>query len=93
LPKPAFPSRVVYQWFIIFAVIVIVPFIWFGLKMAVDAVTAWATINFAGDFSGQRSGVVNFYSAVWTYMPIVVLIPVIVWAIMATMKERRYQAW
>jgi hypothetical protein len=50
-------------------------------------------MNFAEDFTGQRSGVVNFYNAVWAYMPIVMLIPVIVWAIMATMKERRYQAW
>jgi hypothetical protein len=94
LPKPAvFPTRVVYQLFIIFAVIIVVPFIWFGMKYVVDAVITFATSNYPDDFTGARSQVTSLHNAIWTYMPIIALLPVIVWAIMATMKERKYQAW
>jgi hypothetical protein len=87
--KSVFPVRVVYQWLICFAVIVIVPFLWYALHMAADAVIAFMTLNFPDNFSGQRVGVVNFQNALWTYMPVLVIIPVFVWAVMETLKERR----
>ena len=84
------PVRVAYQWFIAFAVILVVPLIWYALYNAYTSLAAVITGSFPGSFnSTARSNTVTFMDNFWSYMPVIVVIPVFVWVVMATLRERR----
>ena len=86
------PVRVAYVWFIAFSIIFIVPFVWYALNNALAMLSATVTASFPESFSSaERAGATNLFANFWAYMPVIVLIPVFIWAIMQSLKEKRWR--
>jgi len=85
-----FPVRVAYTWFVAFAVILITPFLWYGLHQAAVALTASIMADYAEYFEDPAyQGACGFFDAVWQYMPVLISLGALIWAIMRTLKEKR----
>ena len=85
------PVQVAYVWAVAFAILLfIVPFMWYGLNMAVTTMQASITSQFSDVFDDElASGADTFFMNAWMYMPIIVSVAVLLWAIMHTLKERK----
>ena len=84
------PVQVAYIYFVAFAVLLLTPLIWYCLNSAVTALQAAVTAQFSSTFSDDTVSqadtlIMNF----WTYMPALVAIGVLLWAIMRTLKEKK----
>ena len=89
-PRRLMPVRVAYTWFVCFAIIAVVPFVWYVLNNVTATIVEAMVTEFPGSFNGTtREAACTLFSNVWAYMPAVILIPVFVWAVMRTLKERR----
>jgi len=92
LPSRLFPVRVAYVWFVAFSIIIFTPFIWYALNMVVSIIMVTATTNFPDSFSTtERAGADALFAAVWQYMPVLISLGALIWAIMRTLKEKRYR--
>ena len=88
--KPRLPVHVAYVWFIAFAAILLIPFVWYAFNNALTVLGSSMTSNFPSSFnSTERSAATSLFTNFWSYMPIVMLIPIFIWAIMETLKEKR----
>ena len=90
-PHMILPVQVAYVWAVAFAILLfIVPFMWYGLNMAVTTLQASVTSQFSDVFNDElASGANMLFVNLWTYMPVLMAVAVLLWAIMHTLKERR----
>jgi len=79
-----------YIWFAAIAVIVIVPFIFYGLQQAVSMIMVWSLNQYPESFADTEYVAADtFFNAVWVYMPVLIIIGCLVWAIARALKARR----
>ena len=84
------PVQVAYIYFVAFAVLLLTPLIWYCLNSAVTALQAAVTAQFSSTFSDDTVSqadtlIMNF----WTYMPALIAVGALLWAIMYALKEKK----
>lgn len=81
---------VAYTWVCVFLVILITPFMWYILDASAEALINRVTDMYSDEFTDTRYSALNtFFIAIWRYMPIFILVGLLIWAIMRTLKEKR----
>ena len=89
-PHVHMPVQVAHIYFVAFAVLFLVPLVWYGMNMAISALSAVVTTEFSSIFDNDAvSQADSLFTNVWIYMPVLIALGALSWAIMRTLKEKK----
>lgn len=93
-PSKFFPVRVAYVWFISFAAIALIAFLYYFFSQTVYIFIDVMTANFPASFNGTINGrdVANtFIRNVWNFYMLIGLLGVLVWSIMYSLRKKKQE--
>jgi len=89
-PQVFMPVQVAHIWATALLVIFLTPLIWYGVNIAVSALSATVTTQYSSVFDDDSvSQADTLFTNVWTYMPILIALGALSWAVMRTLKEKK----
>ena len=89
-PQIHMPVQVAYIYVAAFMVLFLAPLAWYGVNMAVSALSAAVTTQYSDVFNDNAvSQADTFFTNMWTYMPVLIALGALSWAIMRTLKEKK----
>jgi len=84
------PVQVAHIWATALLVIFLAPLVWYGLNMAVSSIAAAVTTQYSSIFDNDSvSQADTLFTNMWTYMPILIALGALSWAVMRTLKEKK----